>query len=291
VNPGAAPEHADGYHFPTTPTEDEFMTAETPDDSPPSQSMVKVVYFDEQSASDYLDISAGGAATSQSQYIKDRTAKTHAEVETKLAAKFSWLPFLGASSELGGGFDMSRVGQSILSKTLSNTILTDYLAEVAHDDRVRRLRDYAVTAPKDSMAFMKMYTPYMVIAKTEETGLDLARMDEALERAKGYYELLAASVNDASDRCVLRFNIGAFRNNYGLTDLGRMRLAYHAILVGQTTEESLSVAAEMSDNIKDEAGAKPPTALELLDGPTPAATHGGNQLDVYDVVLAGVEHG
>lgn len=265
------------------------MIVETPNDSPPSKSMVKIVYFDEQSASDYLDISAGGAATSQSEYIRDRTARTHAAVETKLAAKFSWLPFLGASGEAGGGFDMSRVGQSILSKTLSNTILTDYLAEVTDDDRVRRLRDYEVTAPKNSMAFMKMYTPYMVIAKTEETGLDLARMDEALERAKGYYELLASSATDSFDRCVLRFNIGAFRNNYGLTDLGRMRLVFHAVLVGQTNEESLSVDAEMGD--KPEPQPKTLTPLELLDGPSPDTAARSVPLDVYDVLLAGVEHG
>ena len=263
------------------------MTVDTPDESSTPNKLVKIVYFDEQSASDYLDISAGGSAASQSEYIRDRTAKTHAEVETKLVAKFSWLPFLGASGEAGAGFDVSRVGQSILSKTLSNTILTDYLAEVADDDRVRRLRKFEVTAPKDSMAFMKMYTPYMVIAKTEESGLDLAKMDEALERAKGYYELLAVSTAESSERCVLRFNIGAFRNNYGLTDLGRMRLVYHAILVGQSTESSLTVDAEMGDKSKSDMTA--PTARELLDGPVGDAI-ADPILNVYDVVLAGVEH-
>lgn len=264
------------------------MTTENPPAGSASRSMLKIVYFDEQSASDYLDISAGGAAESKAAYIKNRTADMHGQVESKLVAKFSWLPFLGASAEASGGLDVSRVGQSILSKTLSNTILTDYLEEVAGDDRVRPLRGYKVTAPADSMAFMKMYTPYMVIARTEDTGLDLARMDEALERAKGYYELLAESSVDPSEKCVLRFNIGAFRNNYGLTDLGRMRLVYHAILVGSSTEAGLSVDAEMG--AASAHTSKTPTALDVVDGPV-SGPDSEVQLDVYDVVLAGVEHG
>ncbi len=177
---------------------------------------------------------------------------------------------------------MSRAGKSILSKTLSNTILTDYLAQVEGDDRIRRLRGLRVTASKDSMAYMKMYTPYMVIAKTEELGVDLARLDEALESAKGYYELVGEEMATGS-KCVLRFNFRAFRNNYGLTDLGRMRLVFHGILVGSTTEDGLGMQAEMSGG----TNAEPVTALELLDGPGAVAE---TFLDVYDVLLAGVEH-
>lgn len=261
-------------------------------DSPVSAKlMVKVVYFDEQSASDYLDIAAGGSSASTSEQIRDRTADVHGRVETKLSARLSWLPFLGAAGEVGSGVDLRNVGQSILSKTLSNTILTDYLAEIADDDRIRRLQGYVVTAPEGSMAAAKMYTPYMVIAKTEELGIDLARLDEALERAKGYYELLARSEGTSGEPCVLRFNIRAFRNNYGLSDLGRMRLVFHAILVGETTEASLTMDAEMKAGGEREVAPPPPSALELVDGGRAASAMAAAKLAVYDVVLAGVEHG
>lgn len=151
----------------------------------PQDPLIKVVYFDEETASDYLDISAGGKTASTSENVKDRTTKLHSDVEAKLAAKFSWLPFLGGSVEAGVGADIASAGQSILRKTLSNTILTDYLVQVKGDSRISRLEGLRVTAPKDSMAFMKMYTPYMIIAKTEDQGIDLARLDEALAGAKG----------------------------------------------------------------------------------------------------------
>lgn len=244
--------------------------------------LIKIVYFDEESASDYLDISTGGKTASTSEQVQERSKETHAKVEAGLMAKLSWLPFLGASGELSAGAGASAAGKNILSKTLSNTILTDYLARADRDLRVVQLRDLRVTAPENSMAYMKMFTPYMVMLKMDDIPIDLARMDEVLTDAKGYYELLGESV-DGTKR-VLRFNLKAFRNNYGLTDLGRMHLVFHGVLVGQTSEHALDMQVEMSGDSSDD----PVTAVELVDG---KASLDDDRLDVYDVILAGVEHG
>lgn len=244
-------------------------------------SLIKIVYFDEESASDYLDISTGGRAASTSEQVQERSKETHAKVEAGLMARLSWLPFLGASGELSAGAGASAAGKSILSKTLSNTILTDYLAKAEGDPRVRQLRELLVTAPKDSMAYMKMFTPYMVMLKMDDIPVDLARMDEVLVGAKGYYELLGEST-DGTKR-VLRFNLKAFRNNYGLTDLGRMDLVFHGVLVGHTSEHALGMQAEMSGGLSD----APVTAAELVDG---KLVQDDDVLDVFDVILAGVEH-
>ena len=131
------------------------------------------------------------------------------------------------------------------------------------------------------MAYVKMFTPYMVMLKMDDIPVDMARMDEVLVGAKGYYELLGEGADDT--KRVLRFNLKAFRNNYGLTDLGRMRLVFHGVLVGQTPEHALSMEAEMSGSL----GGTPVTAVELVDG---IDTQSDDLLDVYDVILAGVEH-
>jgi hypothetical protein len=245
-------------------------------------SLIKIVYFDEESASDYLDISTGGKEASTSEEIKERSKDMHGKVETRLIAKLSWLPFLGTSAEAGLGSGFSAVGKSILSKTLSNTILTDYLVKASQDERIRQLRSLRVAAVPGSMAFAKMYTPYMIIANTSDTGIDLSRLDEALERAKGYYELVGES--EHGTQYVLRFNIRAFRNNYGLTDLRRMRLVFHGVLVGKTTERALLTEEEMNQG---SPSAEPVSARDLIDGTN---TTSAPELDVYDVILAGVEH-
>ncbi len=246
------------------------------------KTIIKVVYFDEESASDYLDISAGGKEASTSEKIRERSKETHASVETSLIAKLSWLPFLGASADASAGAGLSAAGRSILSKTLSNTILTDYLAKSGDDKNIRQLRGFRVTAPKDSMAYMKMYTPYMIILKSDELPIDLSRFDEALGGAKGYYELIGEDAESAS-KYILRFNIQAFRNNYGLADLGRMNLVFHGVLVGKAAENGLGMESEMLQA----SGAEPLSAADIVDG---TSSIQGTLLDVYDVILAGVEH-
>ncbi|AOX67641.1 hypothetical protein BJK06_08205 [Curtobacterium sp. BH-2-1-1] len=247
--------------------------------------MIKVVYFDEQSASDYLDITAGGKEVTTSEAVRKRMAATEAKVSAKLVAKLSWLPFLGASADVGAGVSVAQSNQGILSKTLSNTILTDYLEQMVEDDRIEQLDGIRVSAPEGSMAHTKMFTPYLMIMDTKGSGVDLARLDEALATAKGYYEMLGQSVQ-RTERCVLRFNLQAFRNNYGLTDLARMQLVFHGVLVGTTDEASLSMEAEMSQQ-----SPVPPklTAEDIIDdaaGDTSVA-----RLKVFDVIFAGVQHG
>jgi Family of unknown function (DUF6414) len=171
------------------------MSAASGDES--QTSVIKVVYFDEESASDYLDVSTGGKSVASSEQVRDGTVKAHQQVEAKLEAKFSWLPFLGSSATVGGGLDAAQAGQSILRKTLSNTILTDYLASADQDERVSKLRRLRVTAPEGSMAYTKMFTPYMVMLKIDDAPFDLARMDETLAGAKG---LLRASRGEPGRR-------------------------------------------------------------------------------------------
>ena len=241
--------------------------------------IVKVVYFDEETASDYLDIVSGGRSGATAEEVKERSEELHGKLGAQLAAKLSWLPLLGASSTADVGASATASGSSILRKTLSNTILTDYLPKALKDDRILQLHEYRVSAPRDSMAYIKMFTPYMAIMRTEETGVDLAKLDQALAEAKGYYELLGKK---GSEQVVLRFNLRAFRNNYGLADLLKMDLVFHVIKVGRTHETSLTMEAEMGSNDTPDM-----TATDIVDGPSNPSS---SSLTVYDVVFVGVEH-
>ena len=243
--------------------------------------LTKVVYFDEESASDLLDITAGGKESVSKGQTKERTAEMDAAASTKASAKFNWIPFFGGSADASIGAAASTLGRSILNKTLSNTILTDYLDKLDKLKGVERLEGFTVLAGKDSAAFMKMYTPYMAMMKTDDLPVNLAALDAALESAKGYYELLGCMGGEV--KCILRFNIQAFRNNYGLVDLGRMQLVFQGIRVGKASEASLTMEAEMSPS------ADPgPTTVRALRGIESAQD--SHLLDVYDVLLAGVEY-
>lgn len=244
--------------------------------------LIKVAYFDEETASDYLDITAGGKVASTSEDIKNKSADTTAKLQTSIAAKLAWLPILGASSNAEVGTEFSSSGSSLLKKTLSNTILTDYLTKADTDDNIVKLTNLVITVPENSITFMKMFTPFMAMMRTEETGVDLAKLDEVLVNAKGYYELIGTK--DDGNSLILRFNIRAFRNSYGLADLTKMNLMFHAIHVGKTLERNLSVEAEMNvqrgRNSQDHL-----TAVDVADN---KQANCDSRTDVYDVVLAGV---
>lgn len=67
--------------------------------------LVKIVYFDEESASDLLDIVAAGNERSSRESTKERVGEVEAVAGAKAAAKFNWLPTLPTSDS--GGEDVA----------------------------------------------------------------------------------------------------------------------------------------------------------------------------------------
>ena len=242
-------------------------------------SITKVVFFDELSATDYIDISDGGKTNYSSEEVKKRMTKLTGNASLNLFAKLSWIPVFGGEGDVGAKADISKLGQNLITKTLSNTVLTDYLQKVQDDPRIVKFLGYKLSVHPNSLAYYKMYTPYMIIVKKEDIPIDVSMLDEALERAKGYYELIAINYDS---ECVLRFNIKAFRNNYGLSDLLKMDLVFHAVHVGATEKRLLELELELPSDI-----GKSISARELLDG---NADDPQNALKVYDVIFAGIQH-
>lgn len=250
--------------------------------------IVKVVYFDEGSATDYLHIDDGGQAEEKTENIKNTTTKLVAKASASAEAKFNWFPFFGASAAAESSAEAARLGNTIISKAISNTILTDYLDKVENKKEgdipvIDMFKNYNLIPYPESFAYIKMMTPYFIMAegKFESDGISLnvARMDEALESGRGYYELIA---EENENRYILRFNIKAFRNNYGIADLVKMKLIYHAIEVGVFPESKLAMKAEFSEVEANYTG------IDLVDDDGDSELPPG-YLKVFDVILAGVE--
>lgn len=78
---------------------------------------------------------------------------------------------------------------------------------------------------------------------------------------------------------IFRFNIVSFRNNYSIADLSKMDLNYYAVKVGKSEEEMLDISKEFSFEQKSIS-----FAFDIMEGQS-----NGNALDVFDVILAGVD--
>ena len=248
--------------------------------------MIKIVYFDDFSATDYLNIYNGGEKLQTKDQIEEKNKELASKTSVGVFAKLSWLPFLGGEAETSASGNLSLSGSSLLKTTLSNTVLTDFLNKSKADDRIIKFSGYSVKAYKNSIAFFKMFTPFLKITKSdfatsEGFSIDISKLDEAFESGTGYYELIGEKDDGGIlRRLVFRFNIGAFRNNYGIADLVKMNLTYIAIMVGSVAEHMLDISKEFT--IEQETIN---SAFDIIDN----NDRKQNELDVYDVILAGVD--
>jgi len=243
--------------------------------------MTKIVYFDELGATDYLTINDGGLIDQIIEELTEDNKNVSAGTKLKAWAKASFWPFVGGSVEGNFNADIEKRNSNMVKTTISNSLLSDFLEKKKED--IEELGDYYLEPYPNSIAFFKMFTPYLKMFSKDFTiddgvTLNIRNMDEAFEYGKGYYEMIAKQKVKEINKKILRFNINAFRNNYTIADLTKMDLRYYIVKVGQANEDSLDINKEFN---MDES-------LISLDDLENEKSEDKEVLDVYDVILAGV---
>ena len=123
------------------------------------------------------------------------------------------------------------------------------------------------------------------IVPAGEFDIAIEKLDNALKSAKGYYEFVGTK---GKSKVVLRFNINSLKNNYKINDLLKMNLSIYAIKVGTTTLSQLDVNKELDIDFYSRPKDNPDyTSSEKKTSDDD--TDKNRKLDVYDVLLAGVE--
>ncbi|PCD04924.1 hypothetical protein CMV16_26345 [Peribacillus simplex] len=259
--------------------------------------MIKVVYFDEASALDTLDQLNSGRLQQITKEMVDKANELSGsmEVEGKVGTGLFSIFKIGFGMDTKGQF--SRKGSNILTTTITNTILTNFLRllkEQRKESTFEELQDYKLSIVQDTFTFFKTLTPFikvysnsadMIVVNPEqgnnnplsENNLDYSLLDDVIANAKGYYELLATN---GAERKIVRFNLEGLRNNYKLTDLQKMNLIIYGIKVGQCTLESLNYKYEIGDETPMEEN----TGFDALRGNEPK-----EELEIIDVILAGIK--
>lgn len=265
----------------------------------------KVVYFDEDSVTDYVQIVAGGSLENTEELLKGREVTEEQEVQANakggiggvFKALLGWEANASAEISAGLAFNSNKMVRNIVK----NTILTDFLSILEDKGTLQRrtsrlpkgtikkFKDYVITAEKDSLSYMVMVSPYLSMLKTGsaisagEFSIAIDKLDNALRNAKGYYEFIGTK---GKSRVVLRFNINSFRNGYTISDLLKMNLSIYAIKVGKTTAEMLNVNKELGMDVSILPKDNPSYEGESSNEEEATASQ---VLDVFDVLLAGVE--
>ncbi|EFQ57662.1 hypothetical protein HMPREF9176_1735 [Streptococcus downei F0415] len=244
--------------------------------------MIKIVYFDEDSASDYNIIKSGGQIDWTTEENKDKLAKIVGRIESEAKSGFNLFSYLKASISGSAGANVDYETSKIINSTVSNTILTDYLTNADKDKNVVKFYDCTVKAPKDSVTLYRMYSSYLNIVPQEQLPMiNIEGLNNAILGERGYYQMLLQDENKKES--ILRFNIKAFKNNYTLVDLSKMDLSYYAIKVGKTTKEQLALEKEFDEFEEDSL-----TDINEIVSGEKMVSEDDDFLDMYDVVLAGV---
>lgn len=246
--------------------------------------IIKVAYFDEVSATDYITIYNGGNIDWTSEENKEKLAQILAQIDVQAKGGFNIFGFLKAfgSGNIEGTVDAST--RNLVTNTITNSLLTDYISIAQKDKNIIQFHNDSVYAPEDSISMYKMLSSYLNIVPKDQMPIDLKELNNALLGERGYYQMLLNS--ERKSTCVLRFNINAFKNSYTLADLSKMKLSYYGVLVGECTKEQLSLEQEF-EFTREKTN---PNANEIVTGEHQEIRN--ELLKVYDIVLAGVmSHG
>jgi len=259
--------------------------------------MDKIVYFDEESVTDYVQIVFGGQLEKTTELLKDTQKGVGVDGNIKVSGGISGIfkTLLGfeASTEVNSNAHISFKTDQLVKNILQNTILTDFLDMVHKDDNnvIEKFKGYKISVEKDSLSYFVMISPYMTMLSDTGNGIPsgefniaIDKIDDAIRLGKGYYEFLGRK---NKKEIVFRFNINAFKNNYKISDLLKMKLTIYAIYVGDTTLDQLNFNKELGIEEKK---------TKLKDNPTYEKLNlsadikkRNKHLKVFDVVLAGVD--
>lgn len=137
-----------------------------------SPSFLKIAYFDEAAAQDYLDITNGGRLDWSKEENKKRVAEILAEIEAQAKGGFNIISFLKGS--ISGNLDATGKGEvsKLLDTTIKNTLLTDYISAACTDDKIIKFEDSGVYAPQNSVTLYKMYSSYLSVIPKEQLPFD-----------------------------------------------------------------------------------------------------------------------
>ncbi|EHK2348591.1 hypothetical protein KCL53_001710 [Clostridium perfringens] len=266
----------------------------------------KIVYFDEDSVTDYVQIMAGGKLEKTTELLnetkKNVDGKINAGAKGGITGIFSALVGLEArasiDTSIGATLNTSKMAKNIVK----NTILTDFLAILNKDinnnfngktklkGTIKNFKKYKISIEKNSLSYMVMVSPYFSMFNDNSTiqagelNIEAGKLDDTLKSAKGYYEFIGTK---GENQVILRFNINSLKNNYKISDLLKMDLSIYAIKVGESTLEKLNINKELDIDIPEIKKINP--SYEEVNDEIDSNKSNDKILDVYDVLLAGVE--
>lgn len=266
--------------------------------------LCKIVYFDEESVTDYIQIVEGGKLEKTTELLNETNDRGNGNISGKgsigiggvLKALVGFEVKTSVEAQLETSFNTNQMVKNIVK----NTILTDFIdlidgISIEETEKIRRngaihkFTGYKIYAPKESMSYVALISPYLSMLKggtnipAGDFNIAIDKLDNTIKNAKGYYEFVGTYKDK---KVIFRFNIKSFKNNYKAADLQKMDISIYAIKVGTSTIEKLNFNNEFE--IEGNYSRKDNPEYEKKEEEKKDETI-KEELPVFDVLLAGVE--
>lgn len=245
---------------------------------------IKIIYFDNSTAIDYINIINEGEITVEeiNKVMNECGADINVDGEAK--AKASLLNILKLSVGLKSNINLSNSSEKIVNSTLTTNMMVEFIKFAKDDKKIEQIKEVKLSTDKETASYIKSVSPYLALLKDtneipEFKDFNITRFDEVISQAKGYYEFIAKKKDDKE--IILRFNADGFRNNYKFNDLLKMDLTYYGIKVGKCFKDDIKFVNEINQEEQ---------IVTINDFNVSSNDSNSNLLDIYDIILAGVEN-
>lgn len=265
--------------------------------------LLKIVYYDEDSAIDYVTLKYGGNYdfNELKKAIREIKGSGNASAGFKISSpdksssisKISPLAkILKFSTNINSSIKAEAENNNILTTTLKTNTMVEFIKLcVENENEVKRFDGFMLDLDDKFATYLKVYLPYMKFIKPEvlKNGIegleqfDITKLDEVLEVTNGYYSFKA--VEDKKTKFIFRFNINGLKNNYKLQDLIGMNLVYYGIKVGTSTLNEMDLENQLNKGTK-----KNKTPYFENDEKLQSEENRDEKLDIYDIIIAGVSN-
>lgn len=257
------------------------------------KTFLKLVYFDEQAAVDFLEgINDGSISETITKEIKKYT---DIKADGSIGKGFLSVFKVGLSGNFG------RNSNSLIETQISRTVFTQFNNKMNDKDflneKLLKFEGMSLAIPKDSLTYFRNITPYLKLfndlknVSEDATFQDInhLEMDKILDNAKGYYEFWGT---DKEDKVyIVRFNINGMRNNYSLYDLVKMDLSIYGVKVGETDDLNLDFQHEINTMIQEHGENNSEIGIEFREEDAIEPAKVSEQIrktPIIDVIVAGV---
>lgn len=245
---------------------------------------IKIIYFDNSTAIDYINIINEGEITVEEINKVMNESDTDINIDGEAQAKASLLNMLKLSIGLKSNVNLSSSSEKIVNSTLTTNMMVEFIKFAKDDKKIEQIKGVKLYADKETASYIKSVSPYLALLKDtneipEFKDFNITKFDEVISKAKGYYEFIAK--NKDNKEIILRFNVDGFRNNYKFNDLLKMNLTYYGIKVGNCHKDDIKFVNEI--NQEDQI-------VTINDFNDSDDNTNSGLLDIYDIILAGVKN-